>query len=566
MLKRKLIPLSTLLLCSLCLGACSCNKPSDTNVIAIVNGKKITAEQVYNYSLYDTSVAKHIYELLEKALIESSIPVTDAMKAVVENEVNAFVNKIKADAQLNETDYKEDLTKALQEAGVESLEELKAQKLYERQKEAAKTMFLEAKSASYITEYVNSNELYHIGDINLSVSGSSSSATDLYALTISSSEAENIHDAILELVEGEQYYNVAMAYSKGDTKTNGGEVGIVTLDNSEITNELRYALIGYSSIIEGKYDELKTKLGLKTNNYTTTLESFYSDGLESIPLSYILGLEGNYEKTECYSDEEDSVYTNSKVYYRNILFNALLNTRTPKFITLTAEEVAKYGAQDRVISATELGLDVLVPNEIKGGYQTAPVGEEQYVLVNEENKPYVVYRDNNGLHIMTIHMTPFTTGYEKYFSSDVNENDNDLIYAEQGDDSEARIEEIESFAKKFITKSADNENLVDYAIFEYYMGQSTKNGNFKILNKDIENMINQYINASKELAELKAQINMDTYYDAYTNTLWYKKNVVAKEIPLLSCLQEDKKGNNKCTYKYGQGFSYYTTDTQGGNE
>ena len=97
------------------------------------------------------------------------------------------------------------------------------------------------------------------------------------------------------------------------------------------------------------------------------------------------------------------------------------------------------------------------------------------------------------------------------------------------------------------------------------MGQSTKNGNFKIINKDIENMINQYINASKELAELKAQVNMDTYYDAYTNTLWYKKNVVAKEIPLLSCLQEDKKGNNKCTYKYGQGFSYYTTDTQGGN-
>ena len=124
MQKRKLIPLSTLLLCSLCLGACSCNKPSDTNVIAIVNGKKITAEQVYNYSLYDTSVAKHIYELLEKALIESSIPVTDAMIAVVENEVNAFVNKIKADAQLNKTDYKEDLTKALQEAGVESLEEL----------------------------------------------------------------------------------------------------------------------------------------------------------------------------------------------------------------------------------------------------------------------------------------------------------------------------------------------------------------------------------------------------------------------------------------------------------
>ena len=98
--KRKFIPLSMLLLTSLCLGACSCNKPSDTNVIAVVNGKKITAEEVYNFALYDSSVAEYVYGILEKALIESSISVTDSMKAVVENEIDAFVAKIKADAEL----------------------------------------------------------------------------------------------------------------------------------------------------------------------------------------------------------------------------------------------------------------------------------------------------------------------------------------------------------------------------------------------------------------------------------------------------------------------------------
>mgnify|MGYP003319478757 CR=1 FL=1 len=40
---------------------------------------------------------------------------------------------------------------------------------------------------------------------------------------------------------------------------------------------------------------------------------------------------------------------------------------------------------------------------------------------------------------------------------------------------------------------------------------------------------------------------MDKDYDFYTNNiLWNVKTLYAKEIPLLSCLQEDSKGNNKC--------------------
>lgn len=567
--KRKFIPLSMLLLTSLCLGACSCNKPSDTNVIAVVNGKKITAEEVYNFALYDSSVAEYVYGILEKALIESSISVTDSMKAVVENEIDAFVAKIKADAELNGTDYKEDLKTALSEEGVSSLEEFKTKKIYSRQKEAAKTLFLEAKKANYANKYVTTNYLYHISDINLAVSGSSSNVTDLYALTLSSAEAESIHDAILELVEGEQFYNVAYAYSSSDSKSNGGDAGIITLNDTDISNELRYALIGYSSIIEGKYQELKNNLKWTTNDYTPTLEEFYSGGLESIPLSYILGLEGNYETTECYTDDVDSVYTNSKVYYRNILFNNLLNSKSPRFITLTAEEVATYNAQDRVISATELGLDVLVPDVKNGGYKTADQSEEQYVLINEENNPYIVYKDNSGLHISAIHMTPFTTGYEKYFSDEVNDEDGTVIYAEAGNDTEARLEEVKSFAEKYITRdfggnTADTK-LLDYEIFEYYMSQSTKNGNFKIENTDVKNMINQYISSAREYADLKMEKNTATYYDEYTNLLWFRRKVVTKEVPLLSCLEEDSKGNNKCTYKYGFGFTYYSADEQGGS-
>jgi len=567
MRKRKFIPLSTLLLCSLCLGACSCNKPSDTDVIAIVNGEKIKTDLVYDLSLYNPNVAAYVYGVLEKALIESSITITPAMRATAENEVKAFDNKVKNDALLNNTDYKEDLKGALQAEGVSSLEELEANKIYALQKKVAKTLFLEEKGSEYTTNFITANNLYHIGDITLSVSGSSSSVTDYYAATISTSEAEKIHDAILELVEGDPYYDVAIAYSSGDSRNNGGDEGIVTLNDTDITNELRYALIGYSSIIEGKYNELKESLGFEENTESSTLNTFYNGGLESIPLSYIVGLKDNYDTSNCYNDRLDSVYTNSKVYYRNILFNNLLNTKTPKFITLTDEEVTRYNAQDRTINASEAGFEVLAPKTDEEGY-TSTDSTKQNILVNEEGNPYIVYKDSNGLHITTVHMTPFNARYRDYFSDQVNEEDDFYSYAEYGYNQEERLEEVSSFADRYITRdfggNSATESLLDFAVFEYWLAKPTKNGNFTIAT-DVNKMITQYISSAREYADLKISKDVQTNYDSYSNSVFFRRVVINKEVPLLSCLEKDEKGKYKCTYKYGEGFKYYdSADTGNG--
>ena len=569
MQKRKFIPLSTLLLCSLCLGACSCNKPSDTDVIAIVNGEKIKTDYVYDLSLYNSDVAAYVYGVLEKALIESSIKITPAMRATAENETKAFENKIKNDALLNGTDYKEDLKAALKEEGASNLEELKSNKIYALQKKVAKTLFLNEKGSEYTTNFVRVNNLYHIGDITLAVSGSSSGASDYYGATISTTEAEKIHDAILELVEGDPYYDVAIAYSSADSKNNGGEEGIITLNDTDITNELRYALVGYSSIIEGKYNELKANLKFEENlTESPTLNTFYNSGLESIPLSYVVGLKDNYDTSNCYNDRLDSVYTNSKVYYRNILFNNLLNTKTPKFITLTEEEVTKYNAQDRVISASEANFDVLLPKVQEDGYEPAPADEEQYVLVNEENNPYIVYRDSKGLHITTIHMTPFTSGYEKYFSNEVDDEDGVYIYAEYGHNQEERLEEVNSFADRYITRefgsNSGDDKLLDFAIFEYWLSKTSQNGNFKI-HGEVEKMINQYISSAREYADLTVQKDTQKNYDTYANSVYFRRVIVNKEVPILSCLTKDEKNKYMCTYEYGKGFAYYNSgDTQNG--
>jgi len=565
--KRKLLPLSMLLLCGLCFTT-ACSTPSTTtNVIATVNGTKITTDTLYNNTLYNEQTAAYIYEILEKALIQSATPssATASMTNRVENEVEKWRKAIEENSKLNQTDYEEDLKTALEAEGVSSVEEYKEVKIYNLQKEYAKTKFLEAKGNDYHNAFIDNNYLYHIGDINLSISNTSTN-TDLYNVTISSTEAKNIYDAFTELVGGEKYYNIASKYSSGDNASSGGDLGIVTLNDTDITNELRYALVGYSSLIDNKYEEFS----LPTNVYSKVLSDIYSAGIQTIPYSYIKGMNDVYSSTDTsetkfyessnsfyYSGGGNSVSSSSKVYYRNIVFNSLLNTKIPKFITVTQEDVEA--------GAKAVLMDVLTPNVKTHGYSLTT--SKQYVLVNEEGNPYVVYKDSNGLHILTIHKTPFDENIHDYYSSEISDTDGKISYAEYGSNVEERLNEVKSLSEKYITKSygssSGDQTLLSFEMFKYYLEQP--NGNFKITDENVKKMINQYMESKVEYSNEKLASNYEGYYDTYSNLIWFaygnpeekngdKVTAITKEVPLLSCLSKGEDGNYMCVYKYGEGF------------
>ena len=260
-----------------------------------------------------------------------------------------------------------------------------------------------------------------------------------------------------------------------------------------------------------------------------------------------------------YSNGGNSVSSSSKVYYRNIVFNNLLNTKTPKFITVTSEDVEA--------GANAIEMDVLTPNVDSAGYSTTK--SKQYVLTNEYGNPYVVFKDSNGLHIMTINKTPFEDDLYSYYSSDINSDDNYVGYGEFGSDIEGRIAELDSIAEKYITKdyggNTADERLLSFEMFKYYLAQSN-NGNFKIVNENVKNMINQYMNSVVELSNLKMEAQYTGYYDTYSNLVWFRnQSVIVKEVPLLSCLTKASDGNYACVYKYGEGFLKHDPSTGGNN-
>ena len=113
-------------------------------------------------------------------------------------------------------------------------------------------------------------------------------------------------------------------------------------------------------------------------------------------------------------------------------------------------------------------------------------------------------------------------------------------------------------------------------MFKYYLAQEN-NGNFKITDENVKRMINQYMNSKIDYAKEKIKSDYEGYYDKYSNLIWFaygnpedkngdKVTVITKEVPLLSCLVKGEGGNRySCTYKYGEGFRYYTPESSGGD-
>lgn len=565
MKKRKLIPLSMMLLCSVCFSsACSNSSTTNTNVIATVNGNKITAEGVYNGLLYNESTAKYVYDVLERALIQSAIPETNSMRTKVQNEVEKWRREIEDNATLNGTNYKEDLQLALENEGASSIEEYTNNKIYTLQKQYAKEKFLEANKEAYTKGYIDANYLYHVKDIQLTIS-TSSNKTDLYNLSMTEEEAERLYQALNELVTGEPFYNIANYYSSGDAKKNGGDLGVVSLNDTDITNELRYALVGYSSIIEGKY----SSFNFPTTEDTMTLTDLYNSGMQTIPYSYIKKLNDIDENDPNDPDREYFASTNKyyyadgstsssnlsskRFYYRNIVFNNLLNTKTPKFITVTQEDVDA--------GARAVKMSVLTPSIDTVGYNSTK--SEEYVLVNEKGNPYVVFKDSNGLHVMSVEKTPFASDLYEYYSYEAVE-DETYTYIELGSNTEERINEVNSFSEKYVSRdygsSESNSELLSFAMFKYYLN-SPNNGGFEIVDENVKKMIEQYINSQTELADKTVTSDFEGYYKEYANIVWLRtQDFITKEIPLLACLEKND-GKWSCTYKYGEGFKKYEGGT-----
>ena len=283
-------------------------------VIATINGKNYTADEVYSDLINSDSSAEYLYEELEDLLIKTAVPVTSSMRNRIVNEVEKWKKDVKENAAISGTSYKDALKSALDEEGVKSEDELIDKKIFKLQKEIITNQYWENSKDSYYKGYINNNYVYHISQILVSVSTNGNK--DYFSVELTEPVAKKLYDVTNALLNGENFYQVAERYSDDTaSKDKGGDMGLVTLNDSSLSSEIKYALASYSAYLENAQ--------ISHPNY---FDEIYGDGIEVIPQEYVEMLGEKYdEKSDVYhiTKLSDTVNLYARAQARNILFNNL---------------------------------------------------------------------------------------------------------------------------------------------------------------------------------------------------------------------------------------------------
>lgn len=520
-------------------------------VIATINGVDYTANDIYDQFLTSSTSVEYLYEKLEDLLISTVVPITNTMRNTITNEVEVWKEDVREDASINGISYKEALKTALEGEGVSTEEELIEKKLFEWQERIITNDYWKNSESKYLADYFSNRYVYHISQIVVNIS--SNGNYDYFNVEPEEAVFKKLYDIIDNLASGIPFYQVAVEHSDHSSYVNGGDLGMVTLNDTSIPEEVKYALASYSKYVEG--------MDIDVPEY---LENVYGSGIEAIPQAYVDKLMekdayGDYfyeDDATKYIDSLPPSFDNSRVYGRNIIFNNIFNSRTFKVLESTTS--TKVATKDYV----RMPLTEVV------GYSDAVT---KNVLVNDEGNPILVVRSDSGIHFISIKKSP-SVGLEKlleYYSTEVNEDDTITTYVEKSIDSsvqDTRIAEINALAREYATLAvADNstfngsDDFIRYDMFLSYLGKGNQGVSFEIKNDKVEQLVLNYIENKKTRVESQINNVFLEGYEKYANLAEHADNtLIVKEIPILKCL-EDK----ACTYNYSDGFKVKTST--GGN-
>ena len=426
-MKKRLFTLSMVGLLTLGLASCSSTsskKTADGKEIVVTikspdGGEEVnyTADDLLNqYTSTETGV-KAYYNAIYDLLIRNDQEMTDDMQKQVETKMDDFVKNCKSNAANNGTKYKTELSNALEEAGVESLGELRELKELEVQKTEYENVYYDDDKMVELTKkYIEEKSPYHIRHILVKtddVEGSS-----VYNKEISKDESKKIYSIISRLASGKETFG-AIAYDASDDTSNSlyGSVGIMQTDTSFVS-EFKYSIY-YYDVMFGKNDtgkttdELLTRLGIPSevalsDNYKLNTKSILDSSVGTIPYSAVSMFEKYADTTKTvsnktYTDEilpdVDRHEITSTYYPRNVLFNTYFNNHGLSFITNEGFE----DTDNTNWTEPSASLKAVLGDSFNGK-----------ILTDNGNPILVTYNPSTGLHFMIIEKSPFSQKYTNY--------------------------------------------------------------------------------------------------------------------------------------------------------
>ena len=526
-MKKTAFSLSLLL--ALTLAGCSsegvkAKKDNGNDVLFsyVADGKTVNvlANQIYGEMLQTSTGNEKLFNAWLKGVVENVMTSDyeskdDIIKVQVEAEMVEWLQDAKDQASANGVDDDEMIDQLLESEGVNSQDELKAKKLYERRLDELTTQFYKDNRTSFVNGYVENDDPFHVKGVLVKVVDSSHT---LFNRSISEAEAKKLALSATQLLNGRNFSNVASDSNLSDhtstTLDQAGDLGIMDASTS-FNNEYKLGVYSYAIYsVEGEARaNIKAKLGI-TDEAETELDAIYKDGIPVIDPTLWTALEKSADITKDANgndivDSEKGDYTSSNLP-RNVIFNNYFN----------AHSIAYLGASENT------------PADLK-----VRIGEKDVVLNKKGGTPIIVVTDENGVQFISIEMNPFADlkKAQLYYSSKKSEETLNGVtftpYAALGTGTTSTINDragtVDTQVKNYMNKGFNssisaNQKFFQYAMFNHYAEQQ---GNVEFTNAKVKEEIKTFV--ASELAyraTLIENAKLDTW-ESLLDTLRFQNQV-----------------------------------------
>lgn len=513
-------------------------------IVTLGDGTTYTANDLFdNYSSSETGASQY-FEAVYDVLVRAVQPITNTIEQTVSNNLDDFVQSARSAASTNGTSYSQELSDALEEQGVESLDELEEIYILDAQKEEFEQDYYDANEKqnlySLLKEYIEYYAPYHIRHILVE----SSAGTSLNRGTLSEQDARDLSSAVRLLAEGNLSFG-EIALQVSDDSSSASKYGETSIMDTTTTfvNEFKYAVYQYDALYNANatdavtaYNERQTgessQYVMKSGSPLIPLSeedtTYLEESINRIPYQAFVNL-GNMANITTNENGMNVMDGNESYYPRNILFNLYLNDHALNVITRGTEESVQDS--DRFVhvdglSASENTADDILCDENHNPILVARGGSGDSSSSDSETSS-----GYQGMFFIVIQKSPFEKTADQtvdqlidsmmeYYTmetptatDDVSQMDNYVTFI-KGTESDyaTRANDIEELVKGF-------DSHMSFRFYEKALADAQESKGGVTINENISELIDAYISAARDTASYDAQETYQNSWDEYVRLL-----------------------------------------------
>lgn len=576
-MKKRIFTLSVVSLLALAATGCSSDVKSNKGpngedvIVTIKNGDseiKYTANELFSDYLSTTAGASAAYSAVYDVLVGAGVATTQEIANRVATEVAKLQNDAKTSASTNGTSYKEELSKALESAGAEDLDEYSKIQELTLKKSKFETEYYDSQlydgkmtdeapkiddnnqfSNYYLEkEFIKNNNPYHVRHILVKTSSSGESYLP-DAETLSEDEAKKLGNVIKNLANTSSTFGqVATDFSDDGSSSTFGTLNELMGRSTSYVNEFKFGVFQYDALLNPVVENGATSLGIPSTieGISENTEDVLKESMSLIPFNAAQALIDNASITK--DKNGDNYKEGSEKYFpRNYIFSHYFSNHGLNFIFRgkSGNTSTNFKSNAKV---NELFADYFTAN----GYS----GNERDILCDENGTPIIVTRAGSGsgdsgyqgIHFIVIENSPLVNenklvngvypagtsfSYDeelKYYSVNVpnkkvDSNDNDKRYVTFIDstkktDYNERATEIETAVKNY------DSNIT----FRLYEKLKQELGDKLVIDDTINNIIESYITTTRNKSNRSTEESYNDSWKNYINQLLVQKEFAGYKI------------------------------------